>query len=99
MPMPETTFDPRDGGRGSVAAETDPSTPGEWAEALAERLAGEMGDAWRQGICPTAEEYMDRHPDLGDHPRAAVRLIYEEVCLRQEAGQELASSEVVRRYS
>jgi serine/threonine protein kinase/tetratricopeptide (TPR) repeat protein len=57
-----------------------------------------MGDAWRRGAQPTAEEYLARHRAVADDPRAAVRLIYEEVCLRQEAGQELASTEVVRRY-
>ena len=41
-----------------------------------------------------AEEFLARHPELGDE--AAIRLIYEEVCLRHEAGLEVDPAEVVR---
>ena len=36
------------------------------------------------------------HPGLGDE--AAIRLIYEEVCLRRESGDEIATTEVVNRF-
>src|SRR5947209_3345569 len=55
-----------------------------------------MAAAWRRGERPTADEVLARHPGLGDE--AAVRLIYEEVCLRREAGLDVETSEVVRRY-
>ena len=71
---------------------------GDRADLLAERLAQEMATAWRRGDRPAAEEFLARHPELGDHPRAAVRLIYEEFCIRQEASQEVSSDEVVRRF-
>jgi serine/threonine protein kinase/tetratricopeptide (TPR) repeat protein len=57
-----------------------------------------MAAAWQHGQGPPAEEFLTRHPELGDHPEAAVRLIYEEVCLRREAGQPVATAEVVQRF-
>src|SRR5262249_53560531 len=52
--------------------------------------------AWRKGERPAAEEFLDRHGDLGTE--AALRLIYEEVCLRQEAGMAVDAAEVVSRF-
>jgi serine/threonine protein kinase/Flp pilus assembly protein TadD len=62
----------------------------------AEGPVEELAAAWRRGERPGAEDVLARHPEIqGD---AAVRLIYEEVCLRQEAGLEVDSAEVVRRF-
>ena len=44
-----------------------------------------MAAAWRRGERPRAEEFLARHPEFDDED--AVRLIYEEVCLRQEGGE------------
>jgi serine/threonine protein kinase/Flp pilus assembly protein TadD len=52
--------------------------------------------AWRQGERPAAEAFLARHGDLG--AEAALRLIYEEVCLRQEAGMAVDPAEVVGRF-
>ena len=41
-------------------------------------------------------ELLASHPGLGDE--AAIRLIYEEVCLRRESGQDVATTEVVNRF-
>jgi serine/threonine protein kinase/Flp pilus assembly protein TadD len=57
-----------------------------------------MGAAWRRGDRPTAEGYLDRHPELLDQSESAVRLVYEEVCLRQECGQEVTADELARRF-
>jgi serine/threonine protein kinase/Tfp pilus assembly protein PilF len=72
-------------------------TTGE-AAGLAERLAEEMARRWRDGERPLAEEFFARHPSLPNHPQAAVRLIYEEVRLRQGLGQEVAQGEVLARF-
>src|SRR5439155_26895899 len=61
----------------------DPANP---YEALAARLADAMGEAWRRGERPPAEKFLDDYPELYDHPEAAIRVIYEEVCLRQDHG-------------
>jgi serine/threonine protein kinase/Tfp pilus assembly protein PilF len=84
-------------GRPAAAAagppqETDP------VEALAARLAEELGEAWKGGERRRAEEVLAVHPELLDHPRAALRLVYEEVCLRQEHGLEEEPEAVLARF-
>ena len=68
------------------------------ATELAERLAGEMAEAWGRGEASPAESYLARHPELIDRSRAVVRLVYEEVCLRQERGQEVRGAELAARF-
>jgi serine/threonine protein kinase/tetratricopeptide (TPR) repeat protein len=63
---------------------------------LATKLVDEMVAAWRQGERPTAEGFLDRHPELS--AESALRLIHEEVSLRQEAGLEVVPAEVVNRF-
>jgi serine/threonine protein kinase/Tfp pilus assembly protein PilF len=56
----------------------------------------QMASAWRRGERPRAEEFLARHPEFGEED--AVRLIYEEACLRQEAGEASVSAEIFRRF-
>ncbi len=55
-----------------------------------------MVAAWRRGENPAAEAFLERHPELS--AESALRLIHEEVCLRQEAGLEVVPAEVARRF-
>src|SRR5262245_1500754 len=73
-----------------------PSSSSE-ASSLVERLAEEMRRRWHQGERPGAEEFLRRH-GLEDCPAAIAGLVYEEVCLREEAGQADASALVLRRF-
>src|SRR4051812_14299510 len=52
--------------------------------------------AWRRGERPTAEDFLASHPDPG--AEATIRLIFEEYCLRREAGMEVDSTEITRRF-
>jgi serine/threonine protein kinase/Flp pilus assembly protein TadD len=61
-------------------------------------LAAEMAAAWRRGERLPAEDWLARHPELLDRPEEAVRLVYEEVCLRQEHGEEVTAEELARRF-
>ncbi|MBV8554932.1 MAG: protein kinase, partial [Planctomycetaceae bacterium] len=63
---------------------------------LATEQVEAMVAAWRRGERPQAEVFLARHPGLGDE--AAIRLIYEEVCLRQEAGLEVDPAEILGRF-
>ncbi len=65
---------------------------------LAARLAEEMTAAWRRGERPLVEEILSAHPDLAARPEVVLRLICEEVCLRQEAREELGAAEWARRF-
>jgi serine/threonine protein kinase/Tfp pilus assembly protein PilF len=60
------------------------------------RQVSAMAAAWERGERISAAEILARYPDLDTE--AAIRLIFEEVCLRREAGLEADTAEVVRRY-
>ena len=55
-----------------------------------------MASAWAQGKPISVEELLADHPELNSED--AVRLVYEDVCLRREAGLEVLTDEVVRRF-
>ncbi len=55
-----------------------------------------MEAAWASGGGIMAEDVLAARPDAD--PECAIRLIYEETCLRREAGQNVATSEVVARF-
>ena len=71
-------------------------SPGSGAGSLASELVDEMVAAWRRGERLAAEAFLDRHPELSTE--SALRLIHEEVCLRQEAGLNVGTAEVVNRF-
>jgi serine/threonine protein kinase/Flp pilus assembly protein TadD len=65
---------------------------------LGDGLAAEMAAAWARGERLPAEHFLERHPGLLDLPEATVRLIYEEVCLRQERGEAVTAEEMAQRF-
>src|SRR5579864_4018581 len=78
-----------------------PPTTAEWigfasSPSLATHLVEEMVAAWRRGERTQAEDVLSRYPELDDE--AAIRLIYEEACLRQEAGMPVDPAEIARRF-
>src|SRR5262245_2273184 len=81
----------------SGTSDTLPSTSRPPA-APGESQAAEMATAWRRGERRPTEYYLDGHPELFDPPEGAVRLIYAEVCLRREHGEEIAAEELFRRF-
>jgi serine/threonine protein kinase/tetratricopeptide (TPR) repeat protein len=60
------------------------------------RQVAALAEAWQRGERASAEELLARHPGLAAED--AIRLIYEEVCLRRDAGQEVKTAEVVGRF-
>ncbi len=68
------------------------------AEALAANLADAMVAAWARGERTTAEALLAAHPEVADRPEAAVRLIYEEILLRRDLGDEPAEAEILVRF-
>ena len=62
------------------------------------RILDEMGAFLRTGERRLAEDFLAHNPRLAADREAAVRLIYEEVCLREENGEPMASVEVFSRF-
>jgi tetratricopeptide (TPR) repeat protein len=75
-----------------------PPSPPSTLETLVARLAEEMTDAWHRGERPQVEDFLAQYPDLRTTPQAAAHLVYEEICLREEAGEEHAAAEVSARF-
>jgi serine/threonine protein kinase len=92
--------DPTAGGQAAAgpggATARGPSWDRSASASLATQQVDAMVAAWRRGERLSAEEILSRHPELGDD--AAIRLIFEEVCLRQEAGIEVDPAEIARRF-
>jgi tetratricopeptide (TPR) repeat protein len=65
---------------------------------LVERLAGEMAARWRGGERPLTEEFLARHPELHDQPEAVAELVYEEICLHQEFGEDVSAASLRDRF-
>jgi serine/threonine protein kinase len=84
---------PKPGHRTSTGREQASESDGSWIS----KEVQTMVSAWSRGERVSAIDVLARHPGLDDE--AAVRLIYEEVCLRRESGQDVATTEVVNRYS
>src|SRR5947207_11096401 len=57
-----------------------------------------MRERWLAGDCAGADYFLDLHPELQDLPDAAVRLIFEEFCLRQERGEPVNVAEFLSRF-
>ena len=55
-----------------------------------------MAAAWARGEQITAQELLKQYPDLS--AEKAIRLVYEEVCLRREAGEQVVTAEVMTRF-
>jgi serine/threonine protein kinase/Flp pilus assembly protein TadD len=68
------------------------------ADEHAARLAEELADSWRHGNRCRAEDLLAEHPELRGHPRALLRLIYEEICQRQELGLDIDPEELYGRF-
>ena len=62
------------------------------------RLAEQFAAAWEEGRLTSVEQFFIDHPAACADPEVAVRLIYEEFCLRQEAGEEADPEDVLRRF-
>jgi serine/threonine protein kinase/Flp pilus assembly protein TadD len=79
-----------------VAPSTD-SSARRRRESFTARLADELSRRWQEGDCRPVEEFLALH-QLEAEPEIAVPLIYEEMCLRRERGQEPALDEYLRRF-
>ncbi len=70
----------------------------EVSDPLASQLVQRFVEAWERGDCPPVERFLADHVEATNDPELAVRLIYEEMCLRREAGSQLVSQEICERF-
>jgi serine/threonine protein kinase/tetratricopeptide (TPR) repeat protein len=74
---------------------------GTWEDprSAARQLADLIVRRWHTGEEePCAEKYFLLHPELKEYPEAGVHLVYEEACLRREAGDEQAYASALERF-
>jgi serine/threonine protein kinase len=64
---------------------------------LAETLEA-MAVDWHVGHRRPAEKWLADHPELAADSDTAVRIVYEEFCLREEHGERVESAEFYRRF-
>ena len=58
----------------------------------------QMADLWNGGKSVRAEQVLQEHPEVAADPETAVRIVYEEICLREERGEQVESAEFYRRF-
>ncbi len=81
----------------STRRQPEMSTGGEPSAEETEALRA-MSEGWRGGHPEPAESLLARYPRLAAQPEAAVRLVYEEWCLREELGERLDSQTFYQRF-
>src|SRR5262249_1263435 len=81
-----TATDGNEGGRPAGAMDSG------WVSRQVEAIAA----AWAQGECVSVDDLLARHPGLD--AEASIRLIYEAVCLRPDAGPAGETAEVIGRF-
>src|SRR5262245_53250289 len=68
------------------------------ASAVAAPFVEQMAAGWRAGRRPLAEEFLDREPRLRNQVEVAIRLVYEEICLREQFGLPIEPDEIIARF-
>lgn len=61
-------------------------------------LAEEYAAAWQRGERPPVERFLAERAPHDSDPEVIVRLVYEEMCLRRESGNEMTPDEVLHRF-
>src|SRR5215470_68671 len=94
--LPETEFE-----RPSAAAahrhEREQVRDGSLVVVLAATLEA-MAHNWHSGRPRPAEEWLAEYPELAGDPESAVRVVYEEFCLREERGERVEPNELFNRF-
>ncbi|HTQ39323.1 MAG TPA: serine/threonine-protein kinase [Pirellulales bacterium] len=81
-----------------VERPTQASHPGGLLDARLAATLDEMAAQWHAGQARTAEQWLAERPELAADAEAAVRVVYEEFCLREERGERVESAEYYRRF-
>ena len=63
-----------------------------------ESMVREVIERWRGGARPDAAKFLSANPDVRERKSLAMDLIYEEYCLRNEAGETLVPSTFCQKF-
>ncbi len=74
------------------------SPPDSRLGSLASEILAQMHAAWDAGLPIKAERWISQFPQLATSPETAVLVVYEELCLREEAGEKVNSAEIIGRF-
>lgn len=66
--------------------------------AVIDTLVDELIARWAKNDRVCAEELLNRRPELWNAPELAVELIYEEMCLRKERGEDDFAAQALKRF-
>src|SRR5882672_3943548 len=67
-------------------------------QGLEAEISRRMADDWHSGRRTPVETWFERYPAACAHSELAVRIIYEEICLREDLGEVVDSSEIYQRF-
>ncbi|MFO0949044.1 MAG: tetratricopeptide repeat protein [Planctomycetota bacterium] len=76
----------------------DAEKPVDPVRQLASEVARSLAENWEKGVHERAEHFFNSHPELRGNTEAALRVIYEEICLRMEAGETIDAAELHQRF-
>src|SRR5258707_11803683 len=62
------------------------------------QLIERFASAWRPEESRSVDRFLADHPEVSHDAEVAVRLIYEDFCLRQEAGCQVDPDEILKRF-
>lgn len=79
-------------------ATSGPTPPAEVLSRLSDPSLDDQNRRWRAGCPVFLEQYLDRLPALRDDPEALLDLIYNEIRLREEQGEQLNLDEYCGRF-
>ena len=65
---------------------------------LVEALRGEQRQRWQEGERVLAETYLQQHPTLQTDTTCVLQLVYQEVLLREERGENPQLTEYLQRF-
>jgi hypothetical protein len=76
----------------------DPTLPDDAIPKLVAKLQAHQRTCWQQGDLIPVEVYLERYPILRTHAEGLLDLIYHEVLLREERGEQRQLEDYLRRF-
>ncbi len=79
-------------------SQNHPNGPQETPRSVVALIKDDLRKRFEGGHRPSVKEYVDRYPELAESRDGMMSLLYEEYCLREEAGEQIDPEEFCDRY-